>query len=58
MRRKETKIPDPASPPKGELNFAYISMGVLLVFIFLAVMNCTGQRNETLVPPISNIGAH
>jgi hypothetical protein len=40
------------------LNFAYVSTGVLIVFILLAAMNCTGQRRDPVVLPVSHIDAH
>jgi hypothetical protein len=52
------KSRDPARSPKGELNFAYISTGVLIVFIFLAAMKCTGQRNDPAILPVPPIEAH
>jgi hypothetical protein len=43
---------------EDEMNFAYISTGVLVLFVLLAAMHFAGQRDHLNVHPLPNIEAH
>jgi hypothetical protein len=52
--KKHTKFPARSLPLEGEMDFAYISTGILILFIFLAALKCEGQRNGAPALPAVN----
>jgi hypothetical protein len=47
------KVSDRDGIRENGMDFAYISTAVLIIFIFLAAMNCAGPRKDIPVPALS-----